>query len=139
MADLVHNFGVRKHKEGASFKQATDATLEVVGEADQHPTGEGLDVQVIVISDSPEIGFHGQSALETALSTDLEEVSQTHVEVKEDTPSEQVANRPDKATSTWTRRSRSLLLDRLLLNSYIPPQGQAPPMEKVSAPGAKGA
>ena len=96
-------------------------------------------MQAIVISDSPEIGFHGQSALETALSVDLEKVSLTHAEVKEDTPSEQVANWPDKATSTWTKRSKSLLLDRLLLNSYISPQGQAPPMEKVSAPGPKGA
>ena len=26
--DLVHNFGARKHKRGASFKRATDATPE---------------------------------------------------------------------------------------------------------------
>ena len=44
IADLVHNFGARKRKRGASFKWATDAALEVVGEADQHPTGEGSDV-----------------------------------------------------------------------------------------------
>ena len=31
MADLIHNFGVRKRKQGASFTQATDATSEVVG------------------------------------------------------------------------------------------------------------
>ena len=41
MADLVHNFGARKRKWGASFKRAMDASPEVVGEADQHPTGEG--------------------------------------------------------------------------------------------------
>ena len=29
---------------------------------------------MIVVSDSPEIGFHGQSALETALLADLGEV-----------------------------------------------------------------
>ena len=81
-------------------------------------------MQAIVVSDSPEMGFHGQSTLETVLSTDLEEVSLTHAEVKEDTPSEQVASWPDKATSTRTGRSRPLLLDWLLLNSYIPPQGQ---------------
>ena len=34
MADLVHNFGARKRKRGASFKRATDATPKVVGEAD---------------------------------------------------------------------------------------------------------
>ena len=53
MVDLVHNFGARKPKRGFSFKRATNTTLEVVGEASQHPTDEGSDVQAIVISDSP--------------------------------------------------------------------------------------
>ena len=81
MADLVHNFGARKRKRGTGFKRATDATLEVVGEADEHPTGEGLDGQAIVVMESPEMGFHGQSAPETVLSTDLGEVSLTHAKV----------------------------------------------------------
>ena len=139
MADLLHNFGARKRKRGASFKRATDATLEVVGEADQHLTGEGLDGQAIVVMDFPEMGFHGQSASDTALLEDLGEVSLTYTEVHEDIPSEQIASRPDKATSSRSWRNRQLLLDRLLLNSYIPPQGQAPPMEEVSAPRPEGA
>ena len=53
----------------------------MVGEASQQPTDEGSDVQAIVVSDSPEIGFHGQSALKTTLSADLGEVSLTHAEV----------------------------------------------------------
>ena len=81
MADLVHNFDARKCKRGASFKQMTDATLEVVGGADQHPTGEGSDGQAIVIMDSPEMGFHSQLVLETMLLADLGEVSLTHAEV----------------------------------------------------------
>ena len=59
MVDLVHNFGARKRKQGATFKRATDATLKVVGEVDQHPTGEGSDGQAIVVMDSLEMGFHG--------------------------------------------------------------------------------
>ena len=43
MLDLVHNFGARKCKRGASFKRVTDGTPKVVGEANQQPTGEGLD------------------------------------------------------------------------------------------------
>ena len=43
MADLFHNFGAQKRKRGAIFKRATDATPEVVVEADQHPTDEGSD------------------------------------------------------------------------------------------------
>ena len=85
------------------------------------------------------MGFHGQSASETTLSADLKEVSLTHVEIQDDIPSKKIASRPDKATSTWDGLSRSLLPDRLLLNSYIPQQGQAPPMEEVSAPGPEGA
>ena len=43
---------------------------------------------VIVLSDLPKMGIHSQSALETSLSTNLGEVSLTHVDVQEDTPSE---------------------------------------------------
>ena len=60
MANLVHNFGTRKRKRGANCKRATNATLEVVGEAYQHPTGEGPDGQEIIVMDLPEMGFHGQ-------------------------------------------------------------------------------
>ena len=59
MADLVHNFGARKREQSVSFKRATDATLEVVGEADQHTTDGGSEEQAIVVMDSPEMGFHG--------------------------------------------------------------------------------
>ena len=52
---------------------------------------------------------------------------------------EQIVGLSDKAKSSRAGRSRPLLSDRLLLNSYIPPQGQAPPMEEVSVPGPEGA
>ena len=87
MADLVHNFDARKRKRGANFKRATDVTPNVVGEADQHPTGEGSDVQAIVILDSPDMPFQGQLAPETAFSMDFGEVYPTHAEVQEDIPS----------------------------------------------------
>ena len=111
----------------------------MVGKVDQHPTGEGSDGQAIVVVDSPEIGFHGQSTSETAPLTDLRDVPLTHEEVREGIPSEQIASKPVKSTSSCSERSRLLLPDRLLLNSYIPPQGQAPPMEEVLAPGLEGA
>ena len=59
MANLVHNFGARKRKRGANFKQATGATPEVAGEASQQPSEESSNVQALVVSDSPEMGFHG--------------------------------------------------------------------------------
>ena len=98
-----------------------DASLKVVGEADQHLIGEGSDGQAIVIIDSPEMGFHGQLASEIVLSANLGEVSPTHAEVREGIPPEHISSRPDKATSSQSGCSRSLLPDRLLLNSYILP------------------
>ena len=121
MDDLVHNFAAWKRKRGASFKQAAGVTTELAGEASQPPSGERLDVQVIVISGSPDMGFHGQSASEIAPLVDLGEVSPTPVEAREDNPPEQITNRTDRAKATWAGRSRPLLHDRLLLNSYIPP------------------
>ena len=90
MADLVHNFNAQKRKRGANFKRTTDASLGVVGEADQHPTSEGLNGQAIVVMDSPEMGFHSQSNSKTVPSTDLGEVPLTHAEVWEGIPSEQI-------------------------------------------------
>ena len=77
MADFIHNFGGRKHKRGVRFKWATDATLEVIGEADQHSAGDGSKEQ-----DSLEIGFHGQLAMETTHLVYLGEVPPTHEEVR---------------------------------------------------------
>ena len=99
MADHVQNFGARKCKQGASFKLATDATPEVVGEVDHHPTGRGSEEQMIVVMDSPEMGFHGQSSSEIGVSTGLREVPLTHEEAWEGILSKRIANRPDKVTS----------------------------------------
>ena len=54
-------------------------------------------------------------------------------------PSEQVTGQLDKAKCTWTGRRKSLISDRMLVNSYLPPQGLAPPMEKVTVPRPEGA
>ena len=139
MADLIHNFGARKRKWGASFMQATYAFPKVVCEVDQQPTGRGSEERAIVVVDSPEIGFHGQSASKTMPTTYSREVPRTHEEVRESIPSGWITSLPDKATSSRSKRSRSLLPDQLLLYSYIPPQGPAPPMEEVSASRPEGA
>ena len=57
--------------------RATVATLDMAGEASQLPLDESSDVQAIVISDSPEMAFHGQSSSKTAPSMDSAEVSPT--------------------------------------------------------------
>ena len=78
MADLIHNFGAQKRKQGASFKRATDDTPEVVSEDDQHSIGRGSEEQAIVVMDLPEMDFHVQPVMETAHLADLGEVPLTH-------------------------------------------------------------
>ena len=80
MADLIHNFGARKRKQGASFKRTIDVTPEVMGEVNQHSADKGSEEQAIVVMDSPEMGFHGQPTVETAHLADLGEVPLTHEE-----------------------------------------------------------
>ena len=92
MADLIHNFGTQKCKQGASFNRTTDFTPEAMGEADQHSAGGGSEEQVIVVMDSPEMGFHGQPIVETAHFSDLEEVPLSHEEAQVDIPSEQTTS-----------------------------------------------
>ena len=88
MADLIHNFGTRKRKWGASFKRTTSVTPKVMGEADRHSIGGGSEEQAIVVMDSPEISFHGQPDVETAHSVELGEVPLTHEEAREGISSE---------------------------------------------------
>ena len=123
MADLIHNFGAWKCKRGASFNWTTDVTPEVTGEANQYSIDEGLEEQAIVVMDLPEMGFHGQPAVETTHMPDLEKVPPSHEEARGDIPLEQTTSQSPQAMLTWAGRSRSLLSDRLLLYSYIPPQG----------------
>ena len=69
----------------------------MVCEVDQHPTGEGSEMQAIVLPDSHEMVFRGHLDLEATLSTDLGEVPLTHVE---GIASKQIASQLDKATSS---------------------------------------
>ena len=57
----------------------------------------------------------------------------------------QVIYHPDRAESQPSMPklarpgcTRSLLLDQIVLNSYLPPRGLAPPMEEVAVPGPEG-
>ena len=76
---------------------------------------------MIIVMDLPEIGFHGQPAVETAHLYDLEEVPPSHEEARWDIPSEQTASRPSQAMLSQAGLSKPLLPDQLLLYSYIPP------------------
>ena len=132
MSDLVHNFAARKRKHDAIFKWVADAIPEVAG-------GEGLDLQAIVISGSPEMGLNDQSTLENATLVESEEASPTPTMIQVIHPPKQASGWPERLRYTWVERSRPLLPHRLLLNSYLPPRAPAPPMKEVLAPMPEGA
>ena len=54
-------------------------------------------------------------------------------------PPKQAVGHLDRAKYAQVRRRRSLLPNCMLLNSYLPPLGPAPPMKEVSVPRPKGA
>ena len=112
---------------------ASHETLHEVAE------GEGPNVQAIVISGSPEMGLNDQPNLENATLVESREASLTPVAIQVIHPPEQAPSHPEKPLYTRTGRRRPQLHDRLLLNSYHPLWGLAPPMEEVLALGPEGA
>ena len=132
ISDLVHNFAARKRKRDARFKRVVDAIPEVV-------RGEGSDVQIIVISGLPEMGLNDQPDLENATLVESREASPTPAAIQVIHPPKRASGRPKRPLYTQAERSRPPLPDLLLLNSYHPPRGPAPPIEVVWAPRLEGA
>ena len=139
MFDLIHNFSARKLKRDASFERAADAIPEVVGGLGRSCSDEGSKVPEIVISGSPEMGLNDQSDPENVALAESREALLAPAAIQVVHPPEQPAGQSDKAKYTRAGRRRPLLLNRMLLNSYLPPCGLAPPMEKVSVPAPEGA
>ena len=55
MSNLVHNFAARKWKQDVSLEQVANAIPEVARGLGQPRSDDGLEVQAIVISGSPEM------------------------------------------------------------------------------------
>ena len=95
-------------------------------------------MQAIVISGSPEMGLNDQPALEDITLVESREASPVPTAIKVVHPPLQAVGQLDKAKYTRTGRRMPLLLDRMLLNSYLPSRGPTPPMEEVSVLGPEG-
>ena len=114
MSDLVHNFAARKLKRDASFKRVVDVIPEVA-------RGKGPDVQEIVILGSLEMGLNDQSDLENTTLVESGEAFPTPAAIQVIHPPEQAFGKLERPRYTRAEQSRPRLLDRLLLNSYLPP------------------
>ena len=77
--------------------------------------------------------------MENAILVESGEASSTPAAIQVIRPLEQAPGRPERSLYIRTERSKPRPPDRLLLNSYHPPQGLAPPIEEVLALGPEGA
>ena len=136
---LIQNFAARKRKRDASLEQDADVVPEVAGGSDQPCPDGGSEVQAIVISGSPEMGLNDQPTLRNVTLAKSREASPVPAAIQVVHHPEQAASQSDRAKYTRAGLKRSLLPDRMLVNSYLPSCGPAPPMEEVSVPGPEGA
>ena len=91
-------------------------------------------MQAIAILGSPEMGLTDHPAVENVTLAESREVSPIPAAIQVVHPPEQANGQSYRAKYTRSGHRRPLLLDRILLNSYLPPRGPTPPMEEVSVP-----
>ena len=139
MSDLAYNFSSRKRKRDAILEQEVDVVPEVArGSSKPGPDG-GSEVQAIVISGSPKMSLNDQPVTRNVTMEESKEASPVPATLQVVHPLQEATGKLDRAKYTQTGRRKQLLPDCMLVNSYLPPRGPAPPMEEVTIPRAEGA
>ena len=131
MSGLVHNFAARKRKRDAMLEQSANAIFEGARGSSQPCPDGGSEVQAIVISGSPEMSVDVQPAMGNVTLEESREGSLVPTALQVVHPLEQATGQVDRAKYTRAGRRKPLLPDRMLVNSYLPSRGSAPPMEEV--------
>ena len=139
MSGLVHNFAARKRKRDAMLDKSANVVPEGAKGSSQPCSDGGSEVQAIVISGSPKMSVDDQPAMGNITLEESREASLVPVALQVVHPPKQATSQVDRAKYTRAGCRKPLLLDRMLVNSYLPPHGSAPPMEEVTVPGVKGA
>ena len=130
MMGLVDCYTVGKRKRQEDAEREADR----VEGSNRLPTDGGLETQAIVIPASPETGSNVQSGSEEISRREPRENTPIPPVLQMVLPPSQSEGCPGNAKLTLSGRKRSLLPDRILLNSYLPPHGLAPTMKEVTAP-----
>ena len=91
-------------------------------------------MKAIVIPGSPEMGSSDQPSPEDIALGEPREVTPIPPALQVIHPPDWAESQPGMPKLARTRGKRSLLPDRILLNSYFPPRGLAPTMEEVAVP-----
>ena len=92
----------------------------------------GSEIQTIVIPASLEMGSNDQPGSEDIAREEPREETPIPPALQVVHPPERLESRPGDAKLALTGRKKSLLPDRILLNSYLPPCSPAPVMEEVT-------
>ena len=94
----------------------------------------GSEIQTIVILASLEMGSNDQPGSEDIAREEPREEAPIPLALQVVHPSEWLKSLPGVARLALTGRKRSLLPDRILLNSYLPPRSPTPVIEEVAVP-----
>ena len=134
MTGLFDCYAFRKRKRHESSKREPD---QAEGSSRLATNGDS-EMQAIVIPGSPEMGSSDRPGPEDVALGETREATLIPPALQVIHPPDRVESQSDMSKLARTARKRSLLLDRILLNSYLPPHGPAPPMEKVAVPEPEG-
>ena len=131
MVGLLDRYATRKWKQQESSERELDQA-----EGSNRPTTDGdSDIQAIIIPSSPKIGSSDRPGSKDVALGKPREVTPIPPALYVIHPPDRIEIRSNMPKLTRIGRKRSLLPDRILLNSYLPPRGPAPTMEEVVVPG----
>ena len=139
MFGLVHNFAARKRKRDSILEQAASAVPEAVGGSSQSGPDGGSEVQAIVILGSLDMSMNDQPTTGDVSMEEPREASPVPATLQVVHPPEEATGWLDRAKYTRTGYRKPLVPDHMLVNSYLPLRGLAPPMEEVTVPRPEGA
>ena len=91
-------------------------------------------MQAIIIMGLPDIGLSDRPGPEDVALRELREVTPIPPALQVIHHPDGIESQPDMPKLTLTGCKRPLLLDRILLNSYLPLRGPTPAMEEVAMP-----
>ena len=131
MTGLLDRYAARKWKRQESSERGPDLAKG----SSQHATDGDSKIHAIVIPGSPEMGSSNRPGPEDVALGEPREATPIPLTLQVIHPPDRVESQLDMPRLARTGRKRTSLPDRILLNSYLPPRGSAPPMEEVVVPG----
>ena len=130
MTGLLDRYAARKrkrHEEAEREAERADGSVRPLMDG-------GSEIQTILIPASPEMGSNDQSVLEDIAREEPREEAPIPPALQVVHPPERPEGHLGAAKFALTECKKPLSLDRILLNSYLPPRGPALVMEEVVVP-----